>query len=83
SDILTPRPEVLRKGGIEGVIDIENLRNQNRRTLESRPEDFFNLTYPTSDIRVVLENLHQRFNSNERTAGLFLLEGYKGSGKSH
>ncbi|MFQ5633293.1 MAG: hypothetical protein ACE5I1_31395 [bacterium] len=83
SDILTPRSEVLRKGGIEGVIDIENLRDKRHRTIESRPEDFFELTFPTSDIRTVLENLHQRVNSSERTAGLFLLEGYKGSGKSH
>ncbi len=83
SDIVTPRPEVLRKDGIEGVIDIENRRDQKRKALESRPDDFFDLTYPTSDIRQVIEHLNRRFNSSERTPGLFLLEGYKGSGKSH
>ena len=46
SDIFKPRREVLRKGGIEGVIDIENLRDEKRRTIESRPEDFFELTFP-------------------------------------
>ncbi|MEW6061345.1 MAG: hypothetical protein AB1600_05320, partial [Bacteroidota bacterium] len=83
SDIVTLRPEVLRKDGIEGVIDIENRRDQKRKTIESRPDDFFDLTYPTSDIRQVIEHLDRRFNSSERTPGLFLLEGYKGSGKSH
>ena len=83
SDILKPRPEVLRKGGIEGVIDIENVRDQKRKKIESRPEDFFELTYPTADIKTVLNHLHHRFNSTEPSAGLFLLEGFKGSGKSH
>lgn len=83
SDILTPRPEILRKDGIESVIDIENLRDAKRKSLESRPEDFLDLTYPTADIRLVVENLHRRFNSGEKTPGLFLLEGYKGTGKSH
>ena len=31
SDILVPRQEVLRKEGIEGVIDIENLRDQKEK----------------------------------------------------
>lgn len=83
SDILTPRPEVLRKDGIESIIDIENLRDEKRKKLESRPEDFFDLTYPTVDIRLVVESLNRRFNSGEKTPGLFLLEGYKGTGKSH
>ena len=47
---LVPRQEVLRKEGIEGVIDIENLRDQKKKYLESRAEDFFDLTYPTSDL---------------------------------
>ena len=83
SSIITPRPEVLRKGGIEGVIDIQNIKQDKKNTIEKRPTDFFDLTYPTADIKNVLTHLHERFNSNERTAGLFLLEGYKGSGKSH
>lgn len=83
SDILSPRPEVLRKDGIESVIDIENLRDTKQKKLESRPEDFLDLTFPTADIRLVIESLHRRFNSGEKTPGLFLLEGYKGTGKSH
>lgn len=83
SDLVIPRPEVLRKDGVEGVIDIENRRDQKRRAIESRPDDFFDLTYPTSDIRQVVEHLNRRFNSSEKTSGLFLLEGYKGAGKSH
>lgn len=83
SDILTPRPEVLNREGIDSVIDIENLKDKKKKSLEARPEDFFELTYPTSDIRQVVAHLNNRFNSNEKTNGLFLLEGYKGSGKSH
>ena len=83
SDIVLPRPEVLKKDGIEGVIDIENLKDTKKKSVESRPEDFFDLTYPTADVKLVLENLHQRFNSSERSAGLYLLEGFKGTGKSH
>ncbi|HEV8538471.1 MAG TPA: DUF499 domain-containing protein [Bacteroidota bacterium] len=83
SDIVIPRPEVLRKDGIEGVIDIENLKDTKKKFIESRPEDFLDLTWPTADVKTVLEHLHQRYNSPERTAGLFLLEGFKGSGKSH
>lgn len=83
SKILIPRMEVLKGDGVQGIIDLENLRTQKKKTLESSPKEFFDLTYPTSDIKIVLENLHQRFNSPSRTAGLFLLEGFKGSGKSH
>ena len=83
SDIVIPRQEVLRKDGIEGVIDIENRRDQKRKAIESRPDDFFDLTFPTSDIRQVIEHLNRRFNTSEKTPGLFLLEGYKGTGKSH
>jgi len=83
SDIFIPRPEALKKDGIEGIIDIENLRDAKKKTIESNPKEFFEITYPTSDIRLVIENLNRRFSKTERTAGLFLLEGYKGSGKSH
>jgi len=83
SEVISPRPEVLRKEGIEGVIDIENLRDMKHKKVESRPEDFFEITYPTSDIRFVIKDLNNRYNSNEKSSGLFLLEGLKGSGKSH
>jgi hypothetical protein len=83
SDILKPRNEVLKGDGIQGIIDLENLRNTKRKTLEASPKEFFELTYPTSDIKYVLEKLNERYNSSSQTAGLFLLEGFKGSGKSH
>ena len=83
SDILRPRKDVLTGDGVEGIVDIENLRDAGGKHLEARPQDFLSLTYPTSDIRFVLENLHQRFTSKSRSAGLYLFEGYKGSGKSH
>jgi len=83
SNILVPRKEVLKGDGIQGIIDLENLRTQKKKTIESSPKEFLDLTYPTSDIKYVLSKLHERYNSTEQTAGLFLLEGFKGSGKSH
>ncbi len=83
SDILKPRNEVLKGAAIQGIIDLENLRNNKRKNLESSPKDFFDFTFPTSDIKYVLAKLHERFNSSSQTEGLFLLEGFKGSGKSH
>ncbi len=83
SSILTPREEILKGSGIQGVIDLENLRLKKKKTLECSPKDFFDITYPTSDIKYVLKKLNNRFNSSESTEGLFLLEGLKGSGKSH
>lgn len=83
SDVLTPRPDVLRKEGIEGIIDIQNLWDKKKKSLESRATEFLSLTYPTSDIRMVVEGLNKRYGAHQRTPGLFLLEGLKGSGKSH
>lgn len=83
SDILKPRKEVLSGDGVEGIVDLENLRDAKGKHIESKPQDFLGLTYPTADIRCVLENLNQRFTSKARSAGLYLFEGYKGSGKSH
>jgi energy-coupling factor transporter ATP-binding protein EcfA2 len=51
--------------------------------LESRPEAFLNLTYPTADIRRVVQRLNDRFSRRTDTSALFLFEGLKGSGKSH
>src|SRR5437870_168420 len=83
SDIVTPRKDVLSGRGVEGIIDLENLRDTSGKRLESRPSDFLNLTWPTKDIIYVVEKLHQRFSESRRSEGLFLFEGYKGSGKSH
>ena len=83
SDYLKVRSEVLSKNGLEGVIDLENLRTGGDKAIEARPKDFFEITYPTSDIREVIRNLQERFNSGEKSQGLYLFEGLKGSGKSH
>ena len=83
SDIIKPRKDVLSKNGVEGIIDLENLRDKAGKRLEARPNDFLDLTYPTSDIKYVLQNLHERFSEDKPSAGLYLFEGYKGSGKSH
>lgn len=81
SDLLTPRSEVLSEEGIEGIIDLANLTN--KRKLEAKPKIFLNLTYPTVDIRRVIQNLNERFAEKGDTPGLFLFEGLKGCGKSH
>lgn len=70
-------------GEIEGIIDLANLKDTRRRRLEARPDLFFNLTYPTADVRHVVSLLDQRFGEQFGAPGLFLFEGLKGSGKSH
>ncbi len=82
SDIIKPRKEVLQDA-IEGIIDLANLDDPKKRKIEARPEAFFDLTYPTADIRRVLSLLDQRFGAKGDAPGLFLFEGLKGSGKSH
>lgn len=83
SDIIKPRKEVLTGTGVSSIVDLENLRDGTGKRLEARPADFLDLTYPTSDARYVIQNLHERFSTQGQTAGLYLFEGYKGSGKSH
>ena len=80
---LTPRPEVLSDDGIEGIIDLRNLEDRRHRKLESKPDAFLNLTYPTTDIKRGIERLNDRFSERTDTSALFLFEGLKGSGKLH
>lgn len=80
---LTPRPDVLSEDGIEGIIDLRNLEDRGHRKLESRPEAFLGLTYPTADIKRVIQRLNDRFSRQGDVPSLFLFEGLKGSGKSH
>lgn len=82
SDIIRPRKEVLQDA-IEGIIDLANLDDPKKRKIEARPDTFFDLTYPTADIRRVLSLLDQRFGAKADAPGLFIFEGLKGSGKSH
>ncbi|GFP27623.1 hypothetical protein HKBW3S43_01270 [Candidatus Hakubella thermalkaliphila] len=83
SDLLRPRPEVLSDEGIDGIIDLANLGDPKGRKLEANPERFFSLTYPTADVRRVVQKLSDRFSGSQDAPGLFLFEGLKGSGKSH
>jgi len=82
SSILKPRPEVLSDDGIEGIIDLANLSDIKKRKIEACPELFFNLTFPTADIKRVVSNIHDRFAGKD-APGTFIFEGLKGSGKSH
>ncbi|MBW2106343.1 MAG: hypothetical protein JRI26_10055 [Deltaproteobacteria bacterium] len=81
SKLLQPRAEVLSGGGIDGIIDLANI--DNRRKLEANPSRFFSLTYPTADVKRVVQTLFDRFKGSKDAPGLFLFEGLKGSGKSH
>jgi hypothetical protein len=83
ADLLTPRKEVLSDDGIEGIVDLANLADSRRRKLETKPDVFFALTYPTADIRRIVDVLDQRYAQKGTTPGLFLFEGLKGVGKSH
>lgn len=83
SKILTPRPEVLSDEGIDGIIDLANLDDPKGKKLEANPHRFFTLTYPTADVRRVIQKLSDRFSGRKDAPGLFLFEGLKGSGKSH
>jgi len=83
STLLRPRKQVLSEDGIEGIIDVANVEDPRHRKIESRPQDFLDLTYPTADARRVIQSLGERFSRPGSTPGLFLFEGLKGSGKSH
>ena len=83
AQLLTPRKEVITDKGVEGIIDLANIKDETGEHLEARPEEFLNLTYPTSDVVRVLEEIHRRFAHPDQSSGLFLFEGLKGSGKSH
>ena len=81
-----PRQEAISEEGTEGIIDLANLQDKfkNSKTkIEGRLEDFFKLTYPTTDIIKVLNEINARFSFSKGSSGLFLSEGLKGSGKSH
>ena len=54
--------------------------------MEQDPEVFFDLTYPSSDLLIMLRGLSRRYGaapSEDRGAGVFLAEAVKGLGKSH
>ena len=78
---LYPRREVIDES-IEGIVDLANIQAPGR--LESEPNHFFSITYPTNDIARIIQALDTRFSSPQTaSSGLYLFEGLKGSGKSH
>ena len=83
SAFLKPRQETISEEGIEGIIDLANLKDESQTKIEARPDDFFRLAYPTSYVKKVLDEINLRFSSSKESSGLFLFEGLKGSGKSH
>ncbi len=69
---------------IDGVIDLERLRSGPAKSIERDPDRFFDLTYPSEDLKGMLQALNRRFTRGEDyQAGLFLAEAVKGLGKSH
>ncbi|MBN1102533.1 MAG: hypothetical protein JXL84_03865, partial [Deltaproteobacteria bacterium] len=67
-----------------GVIDLERLRSGPAKCMERDPALFFDLTYPSEDLQVMLRALCSRFGGGEVEGnGLYLAEAVKGLGKSH
>ena len=62
SSYLKPRKEAISEEGIEGIIDLANLKDESKSKVEARPDDFFQLTYPTSDVKKVLNEINTRFS---------------------
>ena len=75
SAFLKPRQETISEDGIEGIIDLANLKDESGTKVETRPDAFFQLTYPTSDVKNVLDEINVRFSSSKESSGLFLFEG--------
>ena len=82
SSYLKPRQDAISEEGIEGIIDLANLKDESKTKIEARPNDFFQLTYPTTDVIKVLDEINIRFSSAKESSGLFLFEGLKGSAGS-
>ena len=72
---LKPWQETISEEGIEGIIDLANLKDEFRTKIEARPDDFFQPTYPTTDVIKVLDEINDRFSSSKESSGFFLFEG--------
>jgi hypothetical protein len=80
NEIAKPRSEVL-EGKFQGVIQ-SNKVDANEKRLETNPEEFLRITYPSSAIKRTLERIAEK-NEKKSNQGAFLLVGPYGSGKSH
>jgi predicted AAA+ superfamily ATPase len=65
SSYLKPRHEVISEEGVEGIVDLANLKDDSKTKLEARPRDFLTLTYPTNDLIKALEQINLRFSSDK------------------
>lgn len=79
-DILIPRLEV-REGKFQGVIQTNKVDSEEMR-IESSPNDFLNITYPSLILKEILEKSQEK-KIGRFDQGGFLLAGPYGSGKSH
>ena len=61
SAYLKPRQETISEEGIEGIIDMANLKDESKTKIEARTDDFFQLTYHTSDVKKVLDENKVQF----------------------
>src|SRR4030067_1353962 len=69
---------------VDGVIDLERLRSGPAKCIERDPALFLGLTYPSEDVRAMLQALSRRFSTEKVEGnGLILAEAVKGLGKSH
>lgn len=73
SAYLTPRKETISDEGVEEIIDLANLSSGDLQNIEANPDLFFELTYPTSDIVRVVEEIHKRFRAEKDTSRALLL----------
>jgi hypothetical protein len=79
-----PRKRYRSSRQVEGVIDLERLMSGQPNCIERDPDRFFDLTYPSEDLRGVLHALGRRFSSSEnKGAGFFLAEAIRGFGMLH
>ncbi len=67
SAYLKPRQDAISEEGIEGIIDLANLKDEFKTKIEARPDDFFQLTYPTIDVIKVLDEINVRFSSSKES----------------
>lgn len=90
--VLKIRPEVLDAQGPLDLVDLALVSQRRNRGLArasagmealADPERFFDLTYPTEDIRQLLAVVSSRLADPGRVQGTVLLAGRYGLGKSH
>lgn len=80
SDILEARDEVL-KNEIDGVLKSYKVDSAEKR-IESNPEQFFEITYPSNTIKNIIEAINLKLKKIT-SKGNYILAGPYGSGKSH